>query len=234
MNSMTMTRTLPTLVIAITLLAHAGALAQTAEPIGTVLVTRGGVEARAASGDVRVLTRRANLFDGDTLVTGSDGFVQVRMVDAAQLSLGPNTEFSFDAYQTDADASTPDSAVMSMLKGCFRTMAGSIGNESHDEYRIDTALASISLVAPASAGLIAGTLSAGVFYTGALSGGSKVVDTQGRSIALGLGADYDFSRTAAGAAPEGLVSKPPEFSSCMELASPPPGTTRLSAPSFAP
>src|SRR5690606_37340020 len=113
--------------------------------IGVVLVTKGRVEAHGADGSVRLLSRRSEIFASDTIVVGVDGLAQIRMVDDARLSFRPNTEFTFNSYEFDGNDATPDSALMSMVRGGFRTISGSIGDAAADEYRVDTPMASIGI-----------------------------------------------------------------------------------------
>ena len=85
-------------------------LAQSGEPIGRVLLTRGSVQAQNASGQVRELGRRSDLYEQDTIITGPDGFTQVRMNDGAQISLKEDTTFAFNEYSFDGNPNTGDSA----------------------------------------------------------------------------------------------------------------------------
>lgn len=138
--------------------------------IGKVLTAQGLVEARDANGLLRALTRRSEVFEADTILVGADGFTQVRMVDDAQISLQANTEFSFNTYAFDANSATPDSAAMSMIRGGFRTISGTIGDADEDGYRLDTPYASIGIRGTAHSGVIV----AGVLYTGVSEGGTTV------------------------------------------------------------
>ena len=171
--------------------------------IGKVLTAQGLVEARDANGLLRALTRRSEVFEADTILVGADGFTQVRMVDDAQISLQANTEFSFNTYAFDANSATPDSAAMSMIRGGFRTISGTIGDADEDGYRLDTPYASIGIRGTAHSGVIV----AGVLYTGVSEGGTTVSNNQG-SVDAGIGADYDFTETRSGESPRGLLEAP--------------------------
>ena len=221
------------------LLALLPALVQ-AQEIGHVLITRGHVEARAADGSVRALARRVDLLAGDTVVTGAGGFVQMKLADDARLALGSGTEFTFGEYSFDGDPTTPDTAVMSLIRGCFRSITGSIGASPDDEYRIDTPVATIT---------VRGTFHGGSFdgqtlYTVTHEGGTTVSNAQG-ALDAGLGGMYDYTRTRAGSAPEGLVTVPDfrcetnDQPAVAELLGTPPAPARgnliiLPAPSAAP
>src|SRR5690606_20451924 len=191
--------------------------AQTGEAIGVVLVTKGRVEAREADGSVRLLSRRSEIFENDTIVVGEDGLAQVRMVDDARLSFRPNTEFTFNSYEFDGDDATPDSALMSMVRGGFRTISGTIGDTSADEYRVDTPMASIGIRGTTHEAVIVGN----VLFTGVSDGGTTISKNRG-SIDTGLGANYDFAQVTQGEPPQGLVQRPAPLRN-FDFVPPPPG-----------
>src|SRR3989304_5676653 len=101
--------------------------AQAADAIGLVIVAKGQVKAKDANGVERALGRRSELFEADTILIGDDGYTQVKMVDDAMIALKANTEFAFNTYEFDDNSTTPDSAAMSMLRGGFTTISGTIG-----------------------------------------------------------------------------------------------------------
>ena len=103
------------------------AFAQTGESIGVVILSKGRVEARRPDGTIRALGRRSEIFEEDTILVGPQGAAQVKMVDDARISFKANTEFTFDQYDFDGDDATPDTALMSMVRGGFRTISGAIG-----------------------------------------------------------------------------------------------------------
>src|SRR5690606_22895236 len=108
--------------------------AQADQAIGIVLVAKGLVEIRDRAGVLRAPpSRRTEIFAGDTLRTGADGLIQFRMGDGAQVALQGDSEFVFDAYAWDADPATPDTAVLRLNRGCFRTISGTIGDARHDD-----------------------------------------------------------------------------------------------------
>lgn len=190
----------------LTLLAPAAVFANNVEPIGTLVTTMGTVTVRNASGETRTLERRSQLFAGDTVVVGPQGFASVRMSDNAHISLGSDTEFTFEKYSYDANPATRDSVVMKLVRGCFRTVAGSAGSARKDTYRIDTPVASIAIDgAYHGAALVFDRL-----YTATWDGSTVITNTLG-SLNLGKYGDYAFSRTSPGIAPEGLSGQLPQL-----------------------
>ena len=58
----------------------------------------GTVQAVAAGGAQRPLSKGAEISAGETIRTGDDGRAQLRFADGALMSLQPRTEFRIDAY----------------------------------------------------------------------------------------------------------------------------------------
>jgi hypothetical protein len=177
--------------------------AQAQEPAGVVLMTRGTVTAIDVTGNSRPLKRRDTVFTGDTLVTGTGSAVQVRLVDDAQYSLNASSRFTFTTYSYDGNESTPDSAQMHLLQGCFRSISGHIGDQDHDEFRIDTLAGWIGINGTVHSGCFDGK----VLSTATREGGTTVTNEYG-SVSTGIKAAYDYSETVVGKAPTGVLNEP--------------------------
>ena len=167
--------------------------AQGNQPIGTVLAATGAVTARDAAGTVRNLVRKSEIFVHDTILVGADGFAQIKMADSAKIKFNPNTEFAFNEYSFDGNPDTPDTALMTMVKGGFRAISGSVGHGKGDDYRVDTPYASIGIRGTTHEALLDG----GMLYTGVYEGGTTISNNQG-SINTGINANYDFTLTTQG------------------------------------
>lgn len=124
------------------LLSLVFALPTLAQPVGKVLVVSGAVQAQAAAGGQRVLAQDAVVARGDTLITGTDGNLQVRFVDGALLMVRPNSRIRIDDYRAEGNALH---SVMSLLAGGIRTLTGRIGKTRRDAYLMNTATASIGV-----------------------------------------------------------------------------------------
>ena len=173
------------------------------EVIGRIVQAKGAVRAVSAQGDSRQLLRRSEIFAQDTIVTGPDGFVQIRMVDSAIIALKENSEFIFNEYSFDGEGGATDRALMELVRGGFRTIDGLISDE--DVYRIDTQFASIGVRGTTHEAYIDDFLDA--LFTAVYDGGTTVSNADG-GLDLGIGADFDFSRTNRGRAPRGLLVIP--------------------------
>ncbi len=185
------------------LLASPVVIGQDGDPIGRVIATTGQVQAISISGETRGLSRGANVFIQDTIITGTTGTAQIRLIDNGLFSLQPETEFVFERYEGDGPGGAPDSAIMTMVRGGFRSVSGSIGGDPQDDYQLNTPLASIGIRGTNHGAVI----SNGILYTGTYDGGTRVFNNFG-SLDVGLQGDYDYSETRPGLPPIGMLQQP--------------------------
>ena len=123
------------------LLGYATALA---EPVGRVLFAAGNVTATDPAGNMRVLERGNGVEEGDTIATG-DGRLQVEFKDGGYFALPPGTRFRVDRYRYVAAGDAENSVLLSLLKGGLRTISGLVGKKNHNDYRMDTGVATIGI-----------------------------------------------------------------------------------------
>jgi len=174
---------------------------------GHVILTKGNVTALAEDGTDRPLKRRSQIFNGDTIKTGPSGSVQVRFVDKALMTIKANSEMNIERYllAQQGNEAEKEQVLMSLVKGGFRTITGTIGKGDKDAYKVNTPAASIG---------IRGTNyevqqeNDGGFVMGVYSGGIQVENEAG-TIELGEGADFNFTRVKPNASPKGLLAPPP-------------------------
>lgn len=108
-------------VAGLVLVLMACAPAQAREKVGTVVKTQGEVSA-AFEGKTRRLAPGAELFKGDTLLTGGkDSRVQARLEDQSDLTLGGNGAMTLDDLVVGPPGTTRE--VMSLLNGAFLLVA---------------------------------------------------------------------------------------------------------------
>lgn len=179
---------------------------QEAQAIGRVLSTTGTVTASNEAGDARGLQRGSEIFAGDTITTGPNSFASLRMVDSAQIAFKENTIFAFQTYNTDGPGGAPDNALMNMVQGGFRTISGSIGDDAGDNYEVSTQFASIGIRGTTHEGVI----DAGRLLTGVYDGGTTISNAQG-SLDTGEDANFNYSQTFPGQAPQGLLQQPAQL-----------------------
>lgn len=130
------------------------------DPIGHVIFSTGQLTATNTKGEDRSLKRGDKIFLEDTLKTG-DGRAQIHFVDAANLSLRPNSELQIVEYYIDTKGKD-DASVMKLLKGGFRTVTGAITKRDPDAYKVKTPVAVMSI--------------RGTTYEAALAGGELGVE----------------------------------------------------------
>jgi len=119
-------------------------MAASADPAGRVLFVAGNVLATDTAGSTRALERGASVEEGDTIAT-HDGRVQLQFKDGAFLALQPETRFRVERYRHAAAGDAEDSVVLSLLKGGLRTISGLVGKKNRDDYRMDSAVATIGI-----------------------------------------------------------------------------------------
>lgn len=169
---------------------------------GKVVIAAGEVFAINAQQEQRPLQRRSDIFEGDTLVTGPDGQLQLRFEDNAILALRSDSQLRISEYHGASD-SQPERVLMDLLGGGFRTISGSFGKSERDAYQVRTPTASIG---------IRGTHYEAVFQSATLTvgvyeGGIVLTNERG-SLNLGLDSEFVFAQVQAGNLPQGLLNPP--------------------------
>ncbi len=86
------------------------------------------------------------LNQGDSIVTGPTGSVQVLLEDGGLLAVRPNTQMKIDAYAYSGKADDPNNkSFFSLGKGTFRSITGAIGQNNKQAYRVDTPTATMGI-----------------------------------------------------------------------------------------
>jgi hypothetical protein len=111
---------------------------------GRVDFSVGNVVANGADGTRRVLTKGADIFSGDTVLT-NDGQTQFRFSDGSVVSLQPGSEYRIVDYRFNGAADGTEKGFFSLLKGGLRTITGLVGRSSRDNYRVTTNVATIGI-----------------------------------------------------------------------------------------
>ncbi|MFN0039122.1 MAG: FecR domain-containing protein [Burkholderiales bacterium] len=115
-----------------------------AAPAARVDFAIGEVKAIAASGQVRTLSKGAQLDQGETIAT-RDGRAQLRFTDGAMVSLQPQSEFRIDQYRFEGKPDGSERGFFSLLKGGLRTITGAVGRTNRKNYKVSTAVATIGI-----------------------------------------------------------------------------------------
>ncbi|MFK8015341.1 MAG: FecR domain-containing protein [Gammaproteobacteria bacterium] len=120
-----------------------------ADTAGNAIFVFGKADVVAADGSRRALTRGGELSEGDRVLTGANGRVQIRMSDGGLIALRPATEFLIEAFHYDEDpdvfATQTPVSFFALLKGGFRSITGAVGKKDKEAYRVRTPVATIGI-----------------------------------------------------------------------------------------
>ncbi|MFY9179463.1 MAG: FecR family protein, partial [Venatoribacter sp.] len=177
-----------------------------AELAGTVIMATGEVVARDANGAERVLKRRSQVFDQDSIITKGNSRAQIRFIDNALLALQANTELKIEEYRLAQNSGEESKVLMNLVEGGFRSLTGAIGKGNPEAYKVNTPAASIGIRGTLYSVRIQGdSLIAGVWQ-----GGIRLTTHNGREFNLGLDSPYQFGRIGPDGF-TGLLSAPDEI-----------------------
>lgn len=124
---------LPALLVAV-VLGGAGLPAQ-AGPAGWVVSSSGETALVRDGYRASPLRASASVSEGDKLVTGPDGRLELRFDDDATISIGPGSEFRIEAWRFDAQSQR---SFFSLARGMIRQVSGRIGKRDPADYRLTT------------------------------------------------------------------------------------------------
>jgi hypothetical protein len=144
--------------------------------VGTVTFSLGDAVVVHTDGSSTPLTKGSAVYQTDSVHTGANGQVHVRMVDQALVSVRPNSRLVIQDYRYDAQ--NPEKSVIrfSLEQGTMRSITGAGGHAAKDQYRLNTPLAAIGI--------------RGTDFTVAASGQSTVVGVHSGAIEMSsYGAD---------------------------------------------
>lgn len=110
---------------------------------GLVEVVEGTVTVISTKGDSRAPKKGDAVNEGDTLITGRNGELHVRLDDNGLIALRANTRLKIESYRAQGD--NEDKAFFSLLKGTFRSVTGWIGKYNANNYGIKTPTATIGV-----------------------------------------------------------------------------------------
>jgi len=128
----------------LSLMSAAGAAPADAAAAGRVLSSTGTAGIESTAGTRRTAVGGSKVFSGETLVTGSDGRLQVKFVDQGLISLRPDTRFRIDEFEFEPTAGR-ERSFFSLVKGGFRAVSGRIGKSREDDFRITTPVATLGI-----------------------------------------------------------------------------------------
>lgn len=105
----------------------------------------GTVEAVAADGSRRTLSKGSEISAGDSINTAAGARAQVRFIDGGYISLQPNTLFRIDEFNYKNKTDGEEKGFFSLLKGGLRAITGAIGHINRNTYKVSTPSATIGI-----------------------------------------------------------------------------------------
>src|SRR5262245_38007873 len=122
----------PVLMLAVLFALHC-AVAKADPLIGTVSSTKPNVEGVVGTG-TQTITAGSELYENETVRTGTRGVADLVFVDRTNLSVGPASEVRLDKFVYDPVGSK-GRVVLNATRGAFRFVTGS---QDHRVYRVTT------------------------------------------------------------------------------------------------
>ena len=94
--------------------------------------------------ETQVLGVGAIVYIGDTIKTGTNGRVEMRMLDQASITLGQNSEFKIEDYLFDREKGV-GKVVMRIAVGTFRAVSGGISKLQKSSFALKSPVATIGI-----------------------------------------------------------------------------------------
>ncbi|MCC2666428.1 MAG: hypothetical protein K0R24_470 [Gammaproteobacteria bacterium] len=114
--------------------------------IGQVVWAKGTVKAALPNAEPRILARRSEVYEHDTLTSDSTSTGEIVFTDNSVLSLRENSTVQIDQYNyTKGAAPSKDTFVANVAKGGFRTITGAISKNNPEGYKANTPVATIGV-----------------------------------------------------------------------------------------
>ena len=113
------------------------------ELFGTVDALSGTAYVEDQSGKSIVASVGLDIYEGQTITSGSEGEVHLVTEDGGIIAVRPNTVFRVDEYK--AEGNSTDKIFMSLFKGAVRSITGWVGKYNTSAYRITTPTATIGI-----------------------------------------------------------------------------------------
>lgn len=112
------------------------------ESVGQVTEAHGKTFAISSKKKKRNLVIGSEIFVGDRLFTGIDGYLRLSMIDDAKIDLRCNSEMLIEDYRL---MRAGNRSVLYLLKGSLRKITGSIGKMANDVYEMRTPMATVGV-----------------------------------------------------------------------------------------
>ena len=146
-------------VLAVGMLGVCGSLFAAAPQLvqaGIVVSVKGDVQAKTPSdATARSLKNMDPVFMGDKIETGSEGEVQIQLLDETIFTLGASSAFTMDEFVYDP-ATNDGKVKASMVKGIFRIVSGKVAHKNYDNMVVNLPSGSMGFRGTEVVGIIDG------------------------------------------------------------------------------
>ena len=112
------------------------------ESVGQILKARGKTFAISPKKVNRNLFAGSEIYVGDRIFTGANGYLRLSMIDDAQIDLRCNSEMLIEDYRL---LRAGNRSVLYLIKGSLRKITGSIGKMATDVYEMRTPMATVGV-----------------------------------------------------------------------------------------
>lgn len=135
------------LVMLIALLAVMTATgAQAERVVGQVIFMAGDAHRQGAGQpEAQRLAANSHIHEGDSLMTGQEGHVHMRMMDGAFISLRSDSAMTVERYRFEPAQPERSEARLVLHHGVARTVSGEIGARHRERFRLNTPVAAIGI-----------------------------------------------------------------------------------------
>lgn len=113
--------------------------------IGSVTHLGGVLFATRADGTKKLLSVKSEILVGDTLKTEANTFARIKFTDGSEVVLRPETVFQVNAYSYNNAEKKQDNFLVSLLQGGLRSVTGMLGKRSPEQFKLNTAAATIGI-----------------------------------------------------------------------------------------
>ncbi|TXI92995.1 MAG: hypothetical protein E6Q34_05950 [Burkholderiaceae bacterium] len=121
------------------------AFAQAQDLAGSVLIVIGDAQVTDAKGASHALTRGEKVYAGQSIATGANGHVNLRMVDGAAVIVRASSRLKIEEYFVDTVTPSKSRIKLNLENGVVRSITGKAGEASKESYRLNTPLAAIGI-----------------------------------------------------------------------------------------
>ena len=119
--------------------------ADSKQPVGTITLALGRAIIEKTDGERLKASTGDQLYPGDTLTTYSSGYLHLRFVDNALLSMRPESTLSIDTYNYDPNSPELSAVRFNLKEGMARSVSGSAAKHDYQKFRLNTPIAAIGV-----------------------------------------------------------------------------------------